>query len=44
MCKYCESRDFTPLNNTINYSGIEISLNNQGILRARANDLAQIGQ
>ena len=40
MCKYCKSRDFTTLNKTIKYSGIEISLNDQGILRVRVSDLA----
>lgn len=37
MCKYCqhENNDFVPLNETIEYSGMEISLNRQGMLRVR---------
>ena len=37
MCKYCEheNNDFVPLNETTRYSYIEMSLNRQGMLRAR---------
>ena len=38
MCQYCESRgnnDFLLLNQTQDYSGIEIALNRQGMLRTR---------
>ena len=36
-CKYCEheNNDFIILNETIDYSGIEIALNRQGMLRVR---------
>ncbi len=37
MCPYCESdsNDFVLVNQTTDYSGIEIALNRQGILRVR---------
>lgn len=37
MCKYCNAKhnDFILLNNTFDYSGIEISMNKQGMLRVR---------
>lgn len=37
MCKFCTQPDnaFTPLNDTAAYSGIEMSLNSQGMLRVR---------
>lgn len=37
MCKYCEhqNNDFVILNETSSYSGIEIALNKQGMLRSR---------
>lgn len=36
-CAYCDSddNDFVQLNQTFGYSGIEMSLNRQGMLRAR---------
>ena len=36
-CPYCEgeNNDFIPLNQTVEYSGIEMSLNRQGMLRVR---------
>ena len=36
-CKYCGEKDngFVLLNETTDYSGIEMSLNRQGMLRAR---------
>lgn len=39
-CPYCEStfNDFVAVNQTSEYSGIEISLNRQGILRTRVLD------
>lgn len=39
-CSYCEStsNDFVPANQTAEYSGIEIAINRQGMLRARAID------
>lgn len=39
-CPYCESKtnDFWPMNQTIEYSGIEIALNRQGMLRVRVLD------
>lgn len=40
-CKYCSAvnNDFIPLNDTVDYSGIEISLNRQGMLRVRYYDI-----
>ena len=37
MCKYCEheNNDFVAINETADYSGIEMSLNRQGIFRVR---------
>ena len=37
ICQYCkaDTNDFVLLNETTDYSGIEISLNRQGILRIR---------
>ena len=39
-CPYCESKDnsFIEVNQTKEYSGIEICLNRQGILRVRYSD------
>ena len=36
-CKYCnrEDNDFVMLNETADYSGLEIAMNRQGILRIR---------
>ena len=36
-CPYCkgETNDFIPLNQTVKYSGIEMALNRQGMLRVR---------
>jgi hypothetical protein len=36
-CKYCDRKDndFVSLNDTVDYSGIEMSLNKQGMLRTR---------
>lgn len=37
MCKYCEheNNDFVILNETKEYSGLEIAMNKQGMLRVR---------
>lgn len=37
MCKYCENKNnnFVILNETTDYSGIEMALNRQGVLRVR---------
>ena len=37
MCKYCEheNNDFILLNDTADYSGIEMALNRQGMFRVR---------
>ena len=38
MCQYCEPRsgnDFVTMNQTVEYSGIELAINCQGMLRAR---------
>lgn len=39
-CPYCESEtnDFIPMNQTAEYSGIEIAVNRQGMLRVRTLD------
>lgn len=39
-CPYCEvkTNEFNPVNQTVKYSGIELALNRQGILRVRAFD------
>lgn len=42
MCQYCEPRgfnDFVPMNQTVEYSGIELAVNCQCMLRARYYDL-----
>lgn len=41
QCKYCNAtnNDFIPLNDTVDYSGIEMSLNRQGVLRVRYYDI-----
>ena len=42
MCQYCEPRscnDFVPMNQTVEYSGIELAVNCLGMLRARYYDL-----
>lgn len=42
MCQYCEKRsynDFVPMNQTMEYSGIELAVNCQGMLRARYYDI-----
>ena len=40
MCPYCENQnnDFVPMNQTVEYSGIEIAINRQGMLRTRVFD------
>ena len=40
MCKYCENKynDFILLNETADYSGIEMALNKQGMFRVRYYD------
>ena len=39
-CPYCESgtNDFVPMNQAVEYSGIEMSVNRQGMLRVRVLD------
>lgn len=34
MCEYCGSNEFTALNDTVDYSGLEIAINNS-MLRVR---------
>lgn len=37
MCKHCEDDvGFIPLNNTVEYSGLEMSMSAKGMLRCRA--------
>lgn len=40
-CPYCEAdnNDFVQLNQTVEYSGIELAINRQGMLRVRYYDL-----
>ena len=40
MCQYCKERnnDFVILNNTNMYSGIDIEINRQGMLRVRVSN------
>jgi len=42
-CPYCEgeTNDFIPLNQTVEYSGVEIALNRQGMLRVRVYEPGQ---
>ena len=42
-CPYCdaETNDFVPINQTVEYSGIEIALNRQGMLRVRVYESGQ---
>ncbi len=35
MCKCCEEKGFNVLNNTVDYSGLEIAISNNGMLRVR---------
>jgi hypothetical protein len=39
-CPYCESgtNDFVPMNQAVEYSGIEMAVNRQGMLRVRVLD------
>lgn len=41
MCQYCDSNynDFVVMNQTMEYSGIELAINRQGMLRARYYDV-----
>ena len=41
MCQYCDSNcnDFAVMNQTMEYSGIELAINRQGMLRARYYDV-----
>ena len=42
-CPYCDAKtnDFIPINQTVEYSGIEIALNRQGMLRVRVYESRQ---
>ena len=42
-CPYCdaETNDFVPINQSVEYSGIEIALNRQGMLRVRVYESGQ---
>lgn len=42
-CPYCDEKtnDFIPINQTVEYSGIEIALNRQGMLRVRVYEPGQ---
>ena len=42
MCEYCEGDGFNALNNTIDYSGLEIAISNKGMLRARNYNFKEI--
>ena len=41
MCQYCDSNcnDFVVMNQTMEYSGIELAINRQGMLRTRYYDV-----
>lgn len=41
MCQYCDSNcnDFVVMNQTMEYSGIELAINRKGMLRARYYDV-----
>lgn len=43
-CPYCETdnNDFVMMNQTVEYSGIEMSLNRQGMLRVRFYDRSDV--
>lgn len=37
MCEYCKEENcFIPLNDTVDYSGLEMSISSKGMLRTRA--------
>ena len=42
-CPYCDTKtnDFIPINQTVEYSGIEIALNRQGMLRVQVYESGQ---
>ena len=42
-CPYCDAKtnDFIPINHAAEYSGIEIALNRQGMLRVRVYETGQ---
>ena len=42
-CPYCDAKtnDFIPINQAVEYSGIEIALNRQGMLRVRVYESGQ---
>ena len=42
-CPYCDvkTNDFIPINHTVEYGGIEIALNRQGMLRVRVYESGQ---
>lgn len=42
-CPYCDAKtnNFIPINQTVEYSGIEIALNRQGMLRVRVYESGQ---
>lgn len=42
-CPYCDAKtnDFIPINQTVEYGGIEIALNRQGMLRVRVYESGQ---
>lgn len=35
MCEYCKRKGFNALNDTVDYSGLEIAISNSGLLRVR---------
>lgn len=35
MCEYCKGSGFNPLNDTVDYSGLEIAISSKGMLRVR---------
>ena len=35
MCQFCSEKGFIPINNTVEYSGLEICVNRLGLIRVR---------
>ena len=42
MCKYCKEDGFNLLNDTVDYSGLEIAISNNGVLRVRNYNFKEI--
>lgn len=42
MCEFCKGKEFIALNDTVDYSGLEIAVSGSGILRARDYNFKEI--